>query len=134
MSMSARLEADRPSAHGGEAMSITNPSKPVAQRSSARTLGPQLLFGTTVFATFAVLTGAVSALPSGLFAPVASTLVLVMAAAAALIGWLRDRGPDPPRVTYWDVAGALTLVGIGAAALVEPDQLLRIFDAPPSEK
>jgi hypothetical protein len=115
-------------------MSITNRSKPVTRLTRAPTFGPQVLFGIAVFAAFAVLAGAVTVLPNALVAPVASTLLLVMAVAAALIGWLREGGADVARVTYWDVAGALTLVGIGAAALVEPDQLARVFDAPLNEK
>ena len=110
-------------------MSITNPSRRAARRTRVPTFGPQVLFGIAVTAAFAVLAGAVTALPSALVEPAASTLLLVMAAAAALAGWLRGSGVDAARVTYWDAAGALTLVGIGAAALVDPDQLVRVFDA-----
>jgi hypothetical protein len=53
-----------------------------------------------------------------------------MAAAAALAGWLRGNKVDVARLTYWDVAGALTLVGIGATTLVDPEQLARLFDGP----
>ena len=111
-------------------MSITNPSKPVVRQTHARTFGPQVLFGIAVAAAFAVLAGGVTALSSALVAPVASTLLLVMAAAATLAGWLRGNKIDAARLTYWDVAGGLTLVGIGAAALVDPEQLARLFDAP----
>jgi predicted benzoate:H+ symporter BenE len=111
-------------------MSITNPSKPVVRQTHARTFGPQVLFGIAVAAAFAVLAGGVTALSSALVAPVASTLLLATAAAAALAGWLRGNQADAARLTYWDVAGGLTLVGIGAAALVDPEQLARLFDAP----
>jgi hypothetical protein len=114
-------------------MAITNPTKPVAQRPPPRMLGPQALFATTTFATFAVLAGAITALPGDFALPVASTLLLVMAAVTALSAWFCDRGSDPGRVTYWDVAGALTLIGIGAATLGDPDQLVRIFEAPREE-
>ena len=100
-------------------MSITNPSRRAARRTRVPTFGPQVLFGIAVTAAFAVLAGAVTALPGALVEPAASTLLLVMAAA---------------RVTYWDAAGALTLVGIAAAALVDTDQLVRVFDAPSHEK
>ena len=89
-------------------MSITNPSKPVVRQTHPRTFGPQVLFGIAVAAAFAVLAGGVTALSSALVAPVASTLLLVMAAAAALAGWLRGNKADAARLTYWDVAGALT--------------------------
>jgi hypothetical protein len=114
-------------------MSITNPRKPIA-RTHAQTFGPQVLFASAVAAAFAVLAGAVTRLSDTLVAPVASTLLLVIAAAAALVGWLREGGTETSRVTYWDVAGALTFVGIGAAALVDSDQIARVFDAPSNEK
>ena len=114
-------------------MPITNPSRPGAHIRSP-TFGPQMLFGMTVFAVFAVLTGAITAVPADLLAPLASTMLLVAAAVAALAGWLRGRQADIAQVTYWDVAGALTLVGIGAATLVDPDQLVRVFDGAPREK
>jgi hypothetical protein len=115
-------------------MSITNPSRRAARRTRVPTFGPQVLFGIAVTAAFAVLAGAVTALPGALVEPAASTLLLVMAAAAALAGRLRGSGVDAARVTYWDAAGALTLVGIAAAALVDPDQLVQVFDAPSHEK
>jgi hypothetical protein len=115
-------------------MPITNPSRPLAWQTRARTFGPHMLFGIAVAAAFAVLAGAVTALPSALVEPAAGTLLLVMAAAAALIGWLRGRDVDVTRVTYWDAAGALTLVGLAATALVDPEQLARVFEAPAREK
>jgi hypothetical protein len=111
-------------------MPVTHPTKPVAGPARAQTFGPQLLFGIAVAAAFAVLAGAAGALPGGLAAPAAATLLLATAAAAAFAGWLRGNRADAARLTYWDVAGALTLVGIGAAALVEPEELARLFDAP----
>jgi len=110
-------------------MSITNPSKPVVRQTHVRTFGPQALFGISVAAAFAVLAGGVTASSSAVVAAVASTLLLIMAAAAALAGWLRGNKTDAARLTYWDVAGALTLVGIGAAVLVDPEQLAPLFDA-----
>ena len=110
-------------------MSTTNRSKPVARLTRAPTFGPQVLFGIAVFAAFAVLAGAVTVLPNALVAPVASTLLLVMAVAAALIGWLREGGADVARVTYWDVAGALTFIGICVASTVEPNEMVALIEA-----
>ena len=111
-------------------MSITNPTKPVTGRAPPRRLGPHALFATAVVATFAVLAGAVASLPTDFALPVASTLLFFMAAVAALLASVGDRRSEPDRVTYRDVAGALTLIGIGAAALIDPDQLGRLFEAP----
>lgn len=45
----------------------------------------------------------------------------------AVIAWLR-RSADEQRVTYWDVSGALLLIGICAAATVDPGQLAGVFE------
>jgi hypothetical protein len=115
-------------------MSITNPMKPLAQRTQARTIGPEILFASAVILAFAVLAWATMALSRDWALPAVSTLLLVLAGAAALVAWLSERTADAGRVTYWDVAGALTLIGIGAAALVDPEQLARIVEAPHRDK
>jgi len=56
--------------------------------------------------------------------PTVSTLLFVLAAAVALIAW---RVPTrEPRLSYWDVAGGLTFIGICVAAAIEPDQMVRL--------
>ena len=45
--------------------------------------------------------------------------------AVALVAWRRPRRRGP-RLTYWDVAGALTLIGICVAAAIEPEQMVRL--------
>jgi len=59
--------------------------------------------------------------------PLVATLLFVAAAAATLIAWKRG-AMSRDQVTYWDVAGALTLIGIGAAALIDPEQMMRIVE------
>ena len=84
----------------------------------------------------AVLTGALAAslifaavmqgsVPRDALIATTATLILALAGAIALLAWLR---PLPPRhFTYWDAAGVLTFIGICAAALMEPDQLVRVM-------
>jgi threonine/homoserine/homoserine lactone efflux protein len=115
-------------------MPFINQSKAAARRTPNSAFGPQVLFWLAVFATFVLMAGVVASVPAALVAPVAATLVFTIAATAGLVGWLREGGISPERVTYWDVAGALTLIGIGVAALVDPEQLARVFEAPPREK
>ena len=56
--------------------------------------------------------------------PGLSTLFFILAAAVALIAWQR---PMPARhFSYWDAAGILTVIGIGMAAAVEPEQMVRL--------
>ncbi len=46
----------------------------------------------------------------------------------ALIAW-RLGQPDERTLSYWDVAGALTLFGICAATLMDADQLVRLIES-----
>lgn len=64
--------------------------------------------------------------------PFAVSALFVFAAAAAIAGWRRRRATASPSVTYWDVAGALTLLGIAAAALIEPEQMMRVLATRPA--
>jgi len=53
-----------------------------------------------------------------------SLLLFTLAALVALIAWRR---PVPERAfSYWDAAGALTLIGLFVAASVDPEQMIRI--------
>jgi hypothetical protein len=64
-------------------------------------------------------------LPNHLLMPVISMLLFVLAMVFALVAWIRC-STDEYAVSYRDVAGALAFIGIGAAALVEPEQLVRL--------
>ena len=56
---------------------------------------------------------------------VISMLLFVLATVFALVAWIRC-STDEYAVSYRDVAGALAFIGIGAAALVEPNELVRL--------
>ena len=62
--------------------------------------------------------------------PVISTSLFVAAAVLAAIGWPQRKSRQQTSVTYWDVACALILIGIGAAALVDPEQLVNVTMGP----
>jgi hypothetical protein len=87
-------------------------------------IGPQLGFAAATFSAFAAWSGLIVTIPNDLVMPVITTLFLVFATGFGLVAW-RRRGEDPTRVTYADVAGALTLIGLFAASTIDPDQLVR---------
>ena len=62
--------------------------------------------------------------------PSAVALLFALAALVALFA----SSCGPPRrdsgITYWDVAGALVLLGACAAALVDPDHMVRLVEGP----
>jgi hypothetical protein len=112
----SRLRIARPTANDG---------------SHRRALGPELAFGAAVFASFAAWGASTMTLPPDLIMPVVATLFLGFAAVLAMFA-RRDRNLDSGQVTYADVAGALTLIGLCAAATIDPDQMVcsRAFGEP----
>ncbi|UZE50403.1 hypothetical protein [Rhodopseudomonas sp. P2A-2r] len=61
-------------------------------------------------------------------APAVATLAFAMAATTAGIAMLCHR--DGLRLTWFDIAGVLTFVGIGITILIEPDQMVRLVSQP----
>jgi hypothetical protein len=98
------------------------------QRSDPLGIGPQLAFATAVLAGVAFWIGLTVTLPADFVMPGVATLLLVFAAGLAAVAWHR-RSQDPTRVTYSDVAGALVLIGLCAAATIDPDQMVRIVES-----
>jgi hypothetical protein len=109
----SRLRIARPTANDG---------------SRRRALGPELAFGAAVFGSFAAWGASTMTLPPDLIMPVVATLFLGFAALLAMFA-RRDRDLDSGQVTYSDVAGALTLIGLCAAATIDPDQMVRLVES-----
>ncbi len=105
---------------------------PLGRRSHATrdgsVAGPQLAFAGAVLLGFAVCGASKAMLPSDLVMPLVASAFLVIAAALGLVAW-RHRGMDPRQVTYTDVVGALTLIGVFAAAAIEPEQMVRLVES-----
>ena len=91
-------------------------------------IGPELAFAGATFAGFAAWGAARASLPPDLVMPAITTLFLVLAAFLGVVAW-RHRGMDPNHVTYADVAGALTLIGLCAAATIDPEQMVRLVES-----
>jgi hypothetical protein len=95
------------------------------RRSDPLGVGPQIGFAAATFAGFAAWSGLIVSIPAVWIMPMLATMFLAFAAGFGIIAW-HNRNEDPTRVTYADVAGALTLIGLFAASTVDPDQLVRI--------
>ena len=87
--------------------------------------GPHIAFVASVLLVFAVLAVSGRALPQDLVTPLIVTLLFGLAALVAIAA-RRKRRPAPAQLTYWDVAGALVLIGVGLSALIEPEQMVRL--------
>ncbi len=90
--------------------------------------GPQRLAAVTLLAGFGAFALLVLFLPPPLILPAISTLLLAAAGGIALIAWRKPR-LHQSMLSYWDIAGALTFIGIAAALLSDPDQALPLFEA-----
>ena len=95
-------------------------------------LGPHLGFFAAILAGVAVWGLSRATLQADLVMPLVSSVLLALAASFGAIAWWRG-WMDPNGVTYRDVAGALTLIGLCAAATIEPDQMLRIVQSSAAE-
>jgi hypothetical protein len=115
-------------------MAITNPARRFAPRGLWQAHGPQLAFGAAILVAFVASMASHRMLPGELVMPAICMLLFVLAALAALAGSYAGRTPRHERLSYWDVAGALALVGIFASVLVDPDQLLRLLESGRREK
>jgi hypothetical protein len=91
-------------------------------------LGPRLGFAAAVGVSFVAWAAARATLPADMVMPLFATLLLLFAAIFGAIAWWRGR-MDPGGVTYLDVAGALTLIGVCAAAAIDSEQMLRLVQS-----
>jgi hypothetical protein len=62
-----------------------------------------------------------------LILPILSSLLVLAALLVALIAWRRP-APDARLATYWDVSAALTMAGVSAALLSEPEAVLPLLE------
>jgi hypothetical protein len=60
--------------------------------------------------------------------PLTSTFLFFVAGLTAIAAWKEGRASDAGPVTYRDVAGALAFIGTFAASLMDPEQMVRVFD------
>jgi uncharacterized membrane protein YfcA len=71
-------------------------------------------------------------LPPQLVLPTVSLSALATACVVAFVAW-RIRARERGHPTHWDIAGALTFIGMCAAILSEPDQVVPLLQAASSD-
>ena len=108
-------------------MAITDKAKHNAQHGGTGAFGPAATFGATVILAFAAWMLAALTLQKDIALAAAGSVFFVFAAFVALIAWRYGRA-ETKSLSYWDVAGALTLFGICAATLMDSDQLVRLIE------
>jgi hypothetical protein len=108
-------------------MAVTHDIGPLSQQRHEG-VGPQVMFATALLLTVAAWVFIERVFTSDHSLPLVTTLLFCLAALAALVAWTRGKMAHH-RLTYWDVAGALTFIGIGTAALIDPEQMLRLVES-----
>ena len=66
--------------------------------------------------------------------PLASLAALVLATAIAMVAWRVGARRAGARLTLWDTAGALALIGFGAGMLADPESVVQLFLGEQSRK
>jgi ABC-type Mn2+/Zn2+ transport system permease subunit len=94
---------------------------------------PEWGFAAATLATFAAWAATSATMASDWVMPIVASVFFAFAAAFGFVAyWQRSRA-DLTRVTYADVAGALTLIGICAAATIDPEQMVRLVETVPAD-
>jgi hypothetical protein len=99
-------------------------------RREAAASGPAIGMAITAALLTATLGLSAWTLPPALILPTFCLAALVAAGVLAAFAWNRRTG-EKGRPNYWDIAGALTFLGMCAAILSEPDQVWLLFEATP---
>jgi hypothetical protein len=94
--------------------------------------GPVLAALGVTFAGASTACTLIWTMPAPLVLPAIGVLATLAAAAVALLAWLTAHRAAAT-LTYWDIAGALTLVGVFATLLSEPELALPFFNNQPTE-
>jgi len=66
--------------------------------------------------------------PRPLVLPVFCLIATLAAAVAALVAWTSGAKHDVPRVTAWDVAGALAFIAVAAGLMSNPEHVVYLAD------
>jgi hypothetical protein len=85
--------------------------------------GKELMAGILLAALIATL-AIRNWVPADALAPAIVTLLFAAGAATAGAAWLCRT--DRFRITWFDLAGSLTFIGVVISVLIEPDQLIRL--------
>jgi hypothetical protein len=91
------------------------------------------VFAAAVLIAAGMLVAPAQVFPANMALALISSFAFAAAGLIALATWRRRHAPSREHVTYWDVAGALTLIGITAGALIDPHELVQLVHGPARE-
>ena len=67
-------------------------------------------------------------LPAPLVFPLTGAALVFSAASFALIAWASPAEVGASRLVFWDISGALAVIGLCAALFGEPEQVVALLD------
>ena len=109
-------------------MAFVNHAKQARKTGGPDAYGPILTFTAALAIAMLALVAAATAMPRDFALATVSTVFFAIAALVALFAWRAGKPQTENTVSYWDVAGALTLFGICAAAFLDSDQVIRLIE------
>ena len=101
-------------------------------RREAEPVNHDNMIGLAVATAGGLTLAAAALLPAALILPAIALVALLGAAAAgAYAFWTAAPHSTTPRLSAWDVAGVLALIGFGAGMISDPVHVLHLFGAAP---
>ena len=90
--------------------------------------GLAIAFAGALGAAAAAFITALFLLPPAMVFPVTGAGLVFAAATFALIAWASPPEVGPSRLVFWDVSGALAVIGLCAALFGEPEQAVALLE------
>jgi hypothetical protein len=110
-------------------MTLRIPTHRFAHAGQPSDLGPTVAFAAAVLIAFTALAAGTLTLPGDAVYPAISVLFFALAALVSFAAWRLGQGRNHRALSYWDVAGALTLFGVCAGTLTDADQIVRLLES-----
>lgn len=89
--------------------------------------GPKFTLAIVLIIGIVVFAAAMWYLPHPIVLPLLSVVAICGAVIVALIAWLSTRR-ETADLSYWDVVGAMTMIGVCAALLSDPEQAIPLLE------
>lgn len=108
-------------------MAFTGPEPDRRDLSAQHSPDLQAKLSTLFALAIAPLAALIIFVPRDILMPAASALFIALACATAIYAWRIGSNYRAHRLTFWDLAGAQTLLGFGAGALSNGNATLQLF-------
>lgn len=105
----------------------TVPIELTTSKSPTRWDGPKFTLAIALIIGIVLFVAAMWYLPHPIVLPLLSVAAIAGAIVVALIAWLSTQR-ETADLSYWDVVGAMTMIGVCAALLSDPEQAIPLLE------